>query len=250
MSAQWYYIDQSGTTLGPVNEQGLVDLWCNNSLKADSYIWNGTTVNEWKGISDVAFLYNKMKKAKSAKNAPPPQARANPPRPAAARPAAAARPKKKAGGGARMNLLDSIRSGKSLNKVAKKELPQQSGGASRKPAGKMSLQDQLAMKLKKRTGGGPVKKKTIPKKTTSSGPTWREKQEAKKNESSGEKKLTWSQKQALKKKEAESNKAPSKAPSSGGGYGGKAPSRGYGGKAPSKVSLKSKIDKCNEDWIL
>lgn len=235
MSAQWYYIDQSGTTLGPVNEQALVDLWCNNSLKPDSYVWNGTTVNEWKGISDVAFLFNKMKKAKSAKSAPPPQARANPPRPAAA-----ARPKKKAGGGARMNLLDSIRSGKKLNKVAKKDLPQQSGpggGASRKPAGKMSLQDQLAMKLKKRTGGGPVKKKTIPKKTTSSGPTWREKQEAKKNESSGEKKLTWSERQALKKKEAES----SKAPSSGGGY---------GGKAPSKVSLKSKIDKCNEDWIL
>jgi len=238
MSAQWYYIDQSGTTLGPVNEQALVDLWCNNSLKPDSYVWNGTTVNEWKGISDVAFLLNKMKKAKSAKSAPPPQARANPPRPAAA-----ARPKKKAGGGARMNLLDSIRSGKKLNKVAKKELPQQSGpggGASRKPAGKMSLQDQLAMKLKKRTGGGPVKKKTIPKKTTSSGPTWREKQEAKKNESSGEKKLTWSERQALKKKEAESSKGP-KAPSSGGGY---------GGKAPSKVSLKSKIDKCNEDWIL
>merc|ERR1711953_1404831 len=78
-------------------------------------------------------------------------------------------PKKKAGGGARMNLLDSIRSGKKLNKVPKKDLPQQSGpggGASRKPAGKMSLQDQLAMKLKKRTGGGPVKKKTIPKKTS------------------------------------------------------------------------------------
>jgi len=231
MSAQWYYIDQSGTTLGPVTENALVDLWCANNLKPDSYVWNGTTVNEWKGISDVAFLHNKMKKAKSAKSAPPP-ARANPPRPAAA-----ARPKKKAGGGARMNLLDSIRSGKKLNKVPKKELPQQSGpggGASRKPAGKMSLQDQLAMKLKKRTGGGPAKKKT-----TSSGPTWREKQEAKKKaESSGEKKLTWSERQALKKQEAASNSAPS----SGGGY--------SGGKAPSKMSLKSKIDKCNEDWIL
>jgi len=236
MSAQWYYIDPAGTTLGPVEEKKLVELWCSNNLKPDSYVWNGTTVNEWKGISDVNFLYTKLKDAKNKRNAPAP--RANPPRPAAA-----ARPKKKAGGGARMNLLDSIRSGKKLNKVAKKELPQQSGpggGASRKPAGKMSLQDQLAMKLKKRTGGGPVKKKTIPKKTTSSGPTWREKQEAKKNESSGEKKLTWSERQALKKKEAESSKGP-KAPSSGGGY---------GGKAPSKVSLKSKIDKCNEDWIL
>jgi len=234
MSVQWYYIDQSGTTLGPVEESKLVDLWCKNSLKPDSYVWNGTTVNEWKGISDVAFLHNKLKNEKNKRNAPPP-GRANPPRPAAA-----ARPKKKAGGGARMNLLDSIRSGKKLNKVPKKDLPQQSGpggGATRKPAGgKMSLQDQLAMKLKKRSTGGPVKK-NIPKKTTSSGPTWKERQAAKKNESSGEKKMTWSERQALKKKEAEA----SKASSSGGGF---------GGKAPSKVTLKSKIDKCNEDWIL
>jgi len=232
MSAQWYYIDAAGTTLGPVEESKLVELWCGNNLKPDSYVWNGTTVNEWKGISDVNFLYTKLKDAKNKRNAPAP--RANPPRPAAA-----ARPKKKAGGGARMNLLDSIRSGKKLNKVPKKDLPQErgpggsSGGASRKPAGKMSLQDQLAMKLKKRTGGGPAKKKT----TTSSGPTWREKQEAKKKAEGGEKKMTWSEKQALKKKQAAS---PGISSSSSGGS----------GKAPSKFQLKSKIDACNEDWIL
>jgi len=239
MSAQWYYIDPAGTTLGPVEEKKLVELWCSNNLKPDSYVWNGTTVNEWKGISDVNFLYTKLKDAKNKRNAPAP--RANPPRPAAAAP----RPKKKkAGGGARMNLLDSIRSGKKLNKVAKKDLPQQSGpggsGASRKPAGKMSLQDQLAMKLKKRTGGGPVKKKTTIPKKTSSGPTWREKQEAKKKAEGGEKKMTWSERQAAKKAAAASKS------SSSGGSSGKAPS----GKAPSKFQLKSKIDACNEDWIL
>jgi len=123
-----------------------------------------------------------------------------------------------------------------LNKVPKKDLPAAAGGSSgpKKPAGKMSLQDQLKMKLNKNRGsGGPAKKKI-----TSSGPTWREKQEAKKK-AEPKKTLTWSERQALKKKE-EAAAAASK--SSGGGY--------SGGKTPSKIDLKSKIDKCNDDWIL
>jgi len=226
MSVQWYYIDGAGTTVGPVAEKKIIDLWCSDQLNTDSYVWNGTTVNEWLGIGSVNFLHTKLKQEKAKRNKPAPKARANPPRPGGG-------PKKKSGG-ARINLLDSIRSGKQLKKVPKKDLPQQSGpggGASKKPMGKMSLQDQLKMKLKSgRSGGGPAKKKM----NTSSGPTWREKQEAKKNEP---KKMTWSERQALKKKEAA---AAASSPSPSGGA----------GKAPSKYDLKSKIDKCNEDWIL
>jgi len=239
MSVQWYYIDGAGTTLGPVTESKITDLWCSGGLTTDSYVWNGTTVNEWLGIGSVNFLHTKLKQAKAARNKPAPKARVNPPRPGGG----PARPKKKAGGGARMNLLDSIRGGAQLKKVPKKELPAASGGApSKKPAGKMSLQDQLKMKLSKgRTGGGPAKKKmNIPKKNTgSSGPTWREKQKAKEQKQNEPKKMTWSERQALKKKEAQS--APKS--NSGGGY-------ASGGKTPSKIDLKSKIDKCNEDWIL
>jgi len=228
MSVQWYYIDGAGTTVGPVQESKIIDLWCNDQLNGESYVWNGTTVNEWLGISSVGFLHSKLKGEKAKRNKPAP--RANPPRPGGG----PARPKKKAGGGARMNLLDSIRSGKQLKKVPKKDLPQSSGGAAKKPVGKMSLQDQLKMKLSKGRTGGPAKKKTT---TGSSGPSWREKQKAKENEP---KKLTWSERQALKKKEEAAAKANS--PNSG-GYGG-------AGKTPSKIDLKSKIDKCNEDWIL
>jgi len=217
--------------MGPVAENVITDLWCNGQLNGDSYVWNGTTVNEWLGISSVGFLHKKLQDAKNARNAPKPKpARANPPRPGGG----PGRPKKKAGGGARMNLLDSIRSGKKLNKVPKKDLPASAGGSGpKKPAGKMSLQDQLKMKLNKNRGsGGPAKKKT-----TSSGPTWREKQEAKKK-AEPKKTLTWSERQALKKKEEAAAAA-----KSSGGYSG-------GGKTPSKGDLKSKIDKCDDDWIL
>jgi len=175
MSVQWYYIDGAGTTVGPVQESKIIDLWCNDQLTGESYVWNGTTVNEWLGISSVGFLHSKLKGEKAKRNKPAP--RANPPRPSGG----PARPKKKAGGGARMNLLDSIRSGKQLKKVPKKDLPQSSGsgGATKKPVGKMSLQDQLKMKLSKGRTGGPAKKKTT---TGSSGPSWRDKQKAKENE--------------------------------------------------------------------
>jgi len=101
----WYYIDGAGTTMGPVAENVITDLWCSGQLSGDSYVWNGTTVNEWLGISSVQFLHKKLQAEKSKRNAPKPKpARANPPRPGGG----PGRPKKKAGGGARMNLLDSI----------------------------------------------------------------------------------------------------------------------------------------------
>merc|ERR1719219_1379020 len=58
-----------------------------------------------------------------------------------------------------MNLLDSIRSGKQLKKVEKKPEPVAGSGPRMggRPGGKMSLQDQLKMKLNKRSTG-PVKK--------------------------------------------------------------------------------------------
>jgi len=221
----WYYIDASGTTLGPVAESDLAAQWRSKGINAESYVWNGTTVNDWTPLKNVSFLYNKFNKPAAPAAAPP----------RGGRPAAGGRPKKKAGGGARMNLLDSIRSGKTLNKVAKKDLPAAAGGTAPsggsggrgKPKGKMSLQDQLKAKLGNRSKvGGP--KKTSPSKPMAS--------------SSGSQRSAGTP--SWKKKQSAASPATKK-------FGSSAASKSSGGGSkPSKFDLKKKIDSCNEDWIL
>lgn len=227
----WYYIDNAGTTLGPVEESVLVSKWKSGGITEQTYVWNGTTVNDWSLINAVGFLHNKLK----ASNKPAP----GPPRGGApaGRPAAGGgRPKKKAGGG-RVNLLDSIRSGKQLKKVEKKDLPAAAGGSKggsgggmgpKKGGGKMSLQDQLKMKLGKRGGSGPKKS------GGASGGGFKAKQS---NNSAGGNRFGGPKKAAA---------SPAAAKSS---FGGAKKSSGGGAKM-SKFEMKKAIDSCNDDWVL
>jgi len=165
MSVQWYYVDTGGATIGPVAESVLSKAFTSNKINATSYVWNGTTVNEWKCIRDVPGLSAKLK--------PKPK-----PKPAAAKPKpVAAKPKPAAGGGRpnplggiggadaeRNNLLAAIRAGKQLKKKPKAE-------AKKKPVGQMSLAEQMKMKLEKRGQGQPGRpkknvRKNVAKKTS------------------------------------------------------------------------------------
>jgi len=226
----WYYIDASGTTLGPVEEGVIVSKFKGKELNDDSYVWNGTTVNEWSLIKNVGFLKAKCKPAPPAQSRPAP-ARGG--RGAAPRPAAGGgKPKAKKAPAARMNLLDSIRSGKQLKKVEKKPEPAASSGSRMggRPGGKMSLQDQLKMKLNKRSTG-PVKKSTGGSVGGGSKPTpaWKKKSTTGSSNTSSGPKKTWG------------NKSSSSAGSS---------NKSSGGGKMSKFEIKKAIDGCNDDWIL
>jgi len=226
----WYYIDNAGTTLGPVEESVLVTKWKSGGITEQTYVWNGTTVNDWSLINAVPFLHTKLKN--SNKPAPgPPRGGAPKGRPAAG----GGRPKKKAGGG-RVNLLDSIRSGKQLKKVEKKDLPAAAGGTKggsggmgpKKGGGKMSLQDQLKMKLGKRGGSGPKKS------GGASGGGFKAKQS---NNSAGANRFGGPKKAAASPAAAKSN------------FGGAKKSSGGGAKM-SKFEMKKAIDSCNDEWVL
>jgi len=233
----WYYIDNAGTTLGPVEESVLVSKWKSGGITENTYVWNGTTVNDWSLINAVDFLHTKLKNSNKPKPAP------GPPRGGAPRPAAGGgRPKKKAGGG-RVNLLDSIRSGKTLKKVEKKDLPAAAGGSKggssgggmgKKPMGKMSLQDQLKMKLGKRGGSGPKKSGGAFSKPKSSGGGFKAKQS---NNSAGANRFGGPKKAAASPAAAKSN------------FGGAKKSSGGGAKM-SKFEMKKAIDSCNDEWVL
>jgi len=154
MSVQWYYVDGAGSTIGPVAESVLSNAFKANKIGVSSYVWNGTTVNEWKCIRDVPGLFEKLK----PKPKPKPQ-----PKPAAAKPKPAAgggRPNPMGGGGGgggadaeRNNLLAAIRAGKKLKKKPKAEV------AKKKPVAQMTLAEQMKMKLEKRGQGQPGRPK-------------------------------------------------------------------------------------------
>jgi len=249
----WYYIDGAGTTLGPVGDGELEKHWKNGTLTAQTYVWNGGSVNEWSLIEAVPSLHNKLKAAN--KPAPP---RAGPPRGAAPRGGGAPRggaPKaKKKAGGARINLLDSIRGGNTLKKVEKKDLPAAAGGSKGgssgggfkpKGGGKLSLQDQLKMKLGNRSkGAGPKKKsgpvgganKFAPKKTFGAKP-----KASPAAGGFGAKKATG----GLGAKKATGGVGAAKNK-----FGGGAKKSGGNGGKMSKFEMKKAIDQCNDDWIL
>lgn len=241
----WYYIDNAGTTLGPVEESVLISKWKSGGITEQTYVWNGTTVNDWSLINAVGFLHNKLK----ASNKPAP----GPPRGGApsGRPAAGGgRPKKKAGGG-RVNLLDSIRSGKALKKVEKKDLPSAAGGSKggsgggmgpKKGGGKMSLQDQLKMKLGKRGGSGP-------KKSGGAGPKKSGGAFSKPKSSGGGFKAKTSNPSSGGNRFGGVKKAAASSPAAKSNFGGAKKSSGGGAKM-SKFEMKKAIDSCNDDWVL
>jgi len=157
MSVQWYYVDIEGATCGPVSESVLANAFKSKKINEESYVWNGTTVNEWKCVREVPGLSAKLK----PKPKPQPAVVKRKPaamkrKPAAAKPKPAAgggRPNPFGGGGAdgeRNNLLAAIRAGKALKKKPKAEV------SKKKPAAQMTLADQMKMRLEKR-GQGPAR---------------------------------------------------------------------------------------------
>jgi len=138
--------------VGPVAQSVLSNAFKTNKITDASYVWNGTTVNEWKCIQDVPGLSEKLKPKPKPKPKPQPK-----PQP---KPVAAKRPNMFAdvggAGGAdaeRNNLLAAIRAGKKLKKKPKAEV------AKKKPVGQMSLAEQMKMKLEKRGQGQPGRPK-------------------------------------------------------------------------------------------
>jgi len=154
MSVQWYYVDAGGSTVGPVAESVLSNAFTANKLTEASYVWNGTTVNEWKCIRDVPGLSAKLKPKPKPKPKPQPKPVVAKPKPAAE----GGRPNPLGGGGGgadaeRNNLLAAIRAGKKLKKKPKAEV------AKKKPVAQMSLAEQMKMKLEKRGQGQPGRPK-------------------------------------------------------------------------------------------
>jgi len=150
MSVQWYYVDSGNATVGPVSESVLANAYCNGKITDESYVWNGTTVTEWKCINQVPKLADKLK----PKQKPKPVAAK--PKPVAAKPKPAAgggKPNPLGGGGGadaeRNNLLAAIRAGKKLKKKPKAEV------VKKKPVAQMSLAEQMKMKLEQRGQGQP-----------------------------------------------------------------------------------------------
>lgn len=245
----WYYIDGSGTTLGPVADSELQAKWNSGGINDQTYVWNGASVNEWSLINAVPSLHNKFKQG----NRPAPPRVGGPPGrgPGGGRSPAA---KKKKSGGGRANLLDGIRSGSALKKVAKKDLPAAAGGSKgavtvggggpKKGGGKMSLQDQLKMRLGKRnTGGAPGGVKKSPASNNVGGTP--------KNNFGGPKKTFGGPKKTFPKKntfpKSSGSQMPAKStPSNKFKSGGKKKS----GEKMSKFELKKALDQCNDDWIL
>jgi len=158
-------VDTAGETVGPVSEGVLGNSFKNGKINDVSYVWNGTTVNEWKSIRDVPGLSAKLK--------PKPKPVAAKPKPVAAKPKPVAAEQKPAAGGGRPNplgggggadaernnLLASIRAGKKLKKKPKREV------AKKKPVAQMSLAEQMKMKLEQRGKGQPARgpKKNVKK---------------------------------------------------------------------------------------
>jgi len=146
--SQWYYVDQGGATVGPVSEEVLASTYADEKINDNSYVWNGTTVNEWLVISAVPGLSEKLKPA------PKPKPVAVKPKPVAAKPKPQVEKSKPASSGADMernNLLAAIRAGKKLKKQPKKET------VKKKPVAQMSLAEQMKEKLSKRNQNQPAR---------------------------------------------------------------------------------------------
>jgi len=150
--SQWYYVDQAGGTVGPVSEEVLASTYTDGKITDNSYVWNGTTVNEWLIIGDVPGLSEKLKPA--PKPAPKPKPAAVKPQPVAAQPKPQVSKSNSAAGQANMersNLLAAIRAGKKLKKQPKKEV------VKKKPVAQMSLAEQMKEKLSKRNQNQPAR---------------------------------------------------------------------------------------------
>jgi hypothetical protein len=60
--AQWYYVDEGGSNVGPVTETSLLK-WARKvgvARAKQAYVWNGTTVADWTYMKDVPSLLKQI----------------------------------------------------------------------------------------------------------------------------------------------------------------------------------------------
>lgn len=177
----WYYVDQGGNTQGPLNLNAMKQAYQQGKLKDQSFVWNGADVNQWTPLNKVPKLLQQVK----PQNIPKPQSRntSSPPR----------RKSPFGGGGGRSALLAGIRGGAKLRKAPKPQEKKVGETAPKKPGQKLSLQEQMALTLRRRNKGGGNKTSKVAPKRNISAP--KKTYNAPKTNNSSTQRKPWSQRQ-------------------------------------------------------
>ena len=160
----YYFVDSNGGTIGPVSFDDLKSKYQSKRISSNTYIWNGTDINDWTKLGDLSSL---LKKLNPAPRLPPKPRMPTVPRKGASKvgaspdiPKSVNKPMPKG----RRNLLASIRQGTNLKKTKKVVNQNKSNNSIKKnkPRGPLSMQEEMALRLKKRKGGSKPKPKTKP----------------------------------------------------------------------------------------
>ena len=59
----WYYVDKEGQTQGGFEVSVLKQKYTAKQLDEESYVWNGTSVNQWTPLKQVNELMSQLKTA-------------------------------------------------------------------------------------------------------------------------------------------------------------------------------------------
>jgi hypothetical protein len=70
VNLEWYYVDSSDKQFGPFTDS-VFQKKLGNVVKGDTYVWNGTTVDEWTFARDVPELKNKLAVRRMPARSPP-----------------------------------------------------------------------------------------------------------------------------------------------------------------------------------
>ena len=60
-AAEWHYVNSAGSTSGPVGVPVLKQMYQNHRINDSTYLWNGSTVNQWTPLSQIPSLLRELK---------------------------------------------------------------------------------------------------------------------------------------------------------------------------------------------